>query len=87
MIADWRAAPIERISSRARPLCEHAVKLSREPQTVTRDDIERLRAQGCDDPAIHDLTQVIALFAYYNRIADGLGIELEPEWQAPHTRG
>ena len=80
MIADWRTAPLERISSRAAALCEHAAKLTREPQSVTREDIERLRASDCDDPAIHDLTQVVALFAYYNRIADGLGIELEPEW-------
>jgi alkylhydroperoxidase family enzyme len=33
-----------------------------------------LRAHGFDDAAISHAVQVIALFAYYNRIADGLGI-------------
>ena len=34
---------------------------------------------GFDDDAVHDVVQVTALFAYYNRLADGLGIDLEPE--------
>jgi alkylhydroperoxidase family enzyme len=37
-----------------------------------------LRACGLGDRAIHDATQVIAYFNYINRVADGLGIDLEP---------
>lgn len=33
-----------------------------------------MREHGFDDAAIAHAVQVIALFAYYNRIADGLGI-------------
>ena len=40
----------------------------------------RLREAGCTDGAIHDLTQVAGFFAYYNRLADGLGIDPEPDW-------
>ena len=80
VIADWRTAPVERISSRAGALCEHAAKLTRSPGAIVREDIDRLRREGCDDRAVHDLTQVVALFNYYNRIADGLGIDPEPEW-------
>jgi len=29
---------------------------------------------------VHDIVQVAALFNYYDRLADGLGIEPEPEW-------
>lgn len=37
-----------------------------------------LRKAGLEDEGIHDLTQVVALFNYYNRLADGLGIDKEP---------
>jgi alkylhydroperoxidase family enzyme len=40
-------------------------------------DLDRLRAFGFDDTAIHDATQVIAYFNYITRIADGLGVEPE----------
>lgn len=38
-----------------------------------------LRAAGFDDRAIHDAAQVVAYFSYINRIADGLGVDLEPD--------
>ena len=41
------------------------------------DDIGALRAAGLDDRAIHDACAIIAYFAFVNRIADGLGVELE----------
>jgi alkylhydroperoxidase family enzyme len=40
-------------------------------------DVAALRAQGFDDRAIHDLCAVTAYYAFVNRIADGLGVELE----------
>ena len=46
---------------------------------MSRDDVEKLRAIGWSDGAIHDAAQVTAAFNYFNRIADGLGIDLEPE--------
>ena len=60
-----------------RALCDHAMKLTRAPQTVTQADIARLRELGLSDRAIHDATQVIAYFNYINRVADGLGVDLE----------
>ncbi len=43
-------------------------------------DVERLRAHGLDDRAIVDANQVVSYFNYVNRVADGLGVELEPSW-------
>ena len=37
----------------------------------------RLRGAGFDDRGIHDICAVTAYFAFVNRIADGLGVELE----------
>ena len=60
-----------------RALCDHAVKLTRAPSTITEADIARLRDLGLSDRAISDATQVVSFFNYINRIADGLGVDLE----------
>jgi alkylhydroperoxidase family enzyme len=77
---DWRSAPLDRISARAKALCAHAEKLTERPSEVGPEDIGRLREAGCDDDAIHDLTQVIGLFNLYTRLAEGLGVDDEPDW-------
>ena len=66
-----------------RALCDHAIKLTRTPASVNRGDIEGLRKLGLDDRAINDATQVIAFFNYINRVADGLGVDLEPGMPPP----
>lgn len=63
-----------------RAMLDFAVKLTRTPSHVERADVEALRRTGFDDAAVHDIVQVAALFNYYDRLADGLGIEPEPEW-------
>ena len=72
-----------KLSEVDRALCDHAVKLTKTPAEVTESDIERLRSLGLSDHAITDATQVIAYFNYINRVADGLGVDLEPEMPAP----
>jgi uncharacterized peroxidase-related enzyme len=66
------------LSARDRAMLDYAVKLTREPSAVRAEDVAALRAAGLDDAAIHDVAQITALFNYYNRIADGLGIDPEP---------
>lgn len=73
-------APLESISNRARALCEHADRLTRLPASIGQTDIDALRQAGCSDTAIVEVTQVVGLFAYYNRIAEGLGAAPEPDW-------
>jgi len=48
--------------------------------------VQALRAAGFDDRAIHDAAQVVAYFSYINRVADGLGVDLEPD-MAPKAGG
>ncbi len=61
-------------------MLDYALKLTAEPHTINNEDVARLRAEGLDDRAIHDLCAVTAYFAFVNRIADGLGVELEERW-------
>jgi uncharacterized peroxidase-related enzyme len=63
-------------------MLDFAVKLTREPWTMTEADVAGLRGHGFDDVAIHDVVQVTALFNYYTRLADGLGVEPEEGWAA-----
>jgi len=46
---------------------------------VDQADIDALRAQGLDDAAVSDAIQVISYFNYVTRIADGIGIDDEPD--------
>ena len=41
-------------------------------------DVIALRDRGFSDSAILDINQVTGYYAFANRLADGLGIELEP---------
>ncbi|MBA2740774.1 MAG: hypothetical protein H0U46_02040 [Actinobacteria bacterium] len=49
---------------------------------IEQPDVDALRAQGLDDATISDAIQVVAYFNYVTRVADGVGIDDEPEWQA-----
>lgn len=73
--SDYRKAELTRAD---RKMLDFAMKLTRAPRSMTRDDIEELRAAGFSDTAIHDIVQITGFFAYYNRLADGLGIDPEP---------
>jgi uncharacterized peroxidase-related enzyme len=76
--SDYRQAPpAAELSAADRAMLDYAVKLTREPRSMTRDDVETLRAAGFSDTAILDIVHITGFFAYYNRLADGLGIELE----------
>lgn len=68
------------LSPADRAMLDFAVKLTHAPSSMTEADVAGIRAHGFDDVAIHDIVQVTALFNYYDRLADGLGIDPEPEW-------
>jgi alkylhydroperoxidase family enzyme len=61
-------------------MLDYAVKLTDDPAGVTADDVESLRLTGFTDEAILQIVEVTAYYAFANRMADGLGIELEGFW-------
>lgn len=61
-------------------MLDYAIKLTRHPGDMSEADVEILRSAGFGDRAILDICQVVAYYAYVNRLADGLGVELEGYW-------
>ena len=68
-------------SPRERAILEYAVKLTRSPGAMAPTDLDPLRAAGLADAEMLDACQITAYYNYVNRLADGLGIELEPYWE------
>ena len=58
----------------------YAERLTRDPSSVSEDQIHELRAIGWSDRAIHDIAQVVAYYNYVNLVAVGLGVTLEEGW-------
>lgn len=72
--SDPETAPL---SQRQRALVVYASKLTLRPSAMVEGDIGRLRQVGLTDAEILDLCQVTCYYAFANRLAQGLGIELE----------
>lgn len=59
----------------------YAVKLTRASATIHRSDVDALLAVGFAEAAVLDICQVVSYYNYVNRLADGLGVELEDFWE------
>ena len=44
---------------------------------MKKSDVEDLKKAGFSDKEILDINQIVSYYAYVNRLADGLGVELE----------
>lgn len=63
-------------------LLNYAIALTISPGDVRREVIQELQEVGLSAREIIDANQVVAYFNYVNRVADGLGVELEDSWPA-----
>jgi uncharacterized peroxidase-related enzyme len=71
---DIDSAPVD---ERDRAMLRYVRKLTLDPAQVEREDVEELRRAGFSDSAIGDIAINAALFAFMNRVVDGLGGQLE----------
>ena len=55
----------------------YAEKLTLTPGEMTAEDVGTLRDAGFTDRDVLDIAEVVAYYAYVNRIADGLGVAVE----------
>ena len=80
LTTDWEEADL---TPADRSMLDYVVKLTRTPGDVVGADVDSLREHGFDDRAIHDMCAITAYYAFVNRMADGLGVELEPGRDEP----
>lgn len=71
---DYKNAPL---TERERAILDYSYKLTRSPEQMERTDVKCLREAGLGDDEILDVCQVASYYNFVNRIADGLGVELE----------
>jgi hypothetical protein len=74
------------LSPLERAVIDYADALTQTPWTPAERHVSLLRAHGLDDRAIHDLCAIVAYFAFVNRIADGLGVDIESGDTAGHQQ-
>jgi uncharacterized peroxidase-related enzyme len=71
---DYQKVPLD---NKERVTLDYAVKLTTNPHSVTDEDVKLLREVGCSDSEILDICQVTSYFNFVNRMAEGLGVQLE----------
>ncbi len=65
------------MSPRELAMLNYAVKLTLTPSEIEQADVQQLREVGLSDAEILDVCQVTAYYNDVNRLAEGLGVELE----------
>ncbi len=75
------------LTPREYALCHVADKLSATPTRMTEDDWRPLRDLGFDDDGCLEVAHVIGIFNYLTRMADGLGLLLDPQTEAAGETG
>ncbi len=68
-----------KIQEKVRALLVYVRKLTLSPFAMTQADADEVFAQGWDEQALHDAVSVCALFNFYNRVVEGVGIRLDPD--------
>jgi uncharacterized peroxidase-related enzyme len=71
---DYRTADLD---PKDRVMLDYVARLTRQPVSIQREDIDRLRDAGFDDTAILQINLIASWFNYINRVADGLGVGRE----------
>jgi alkylhydroperoxidase family enzyme len=73
------AAELSGLDAGDRAILHYLVRATLAPRALDRSALLPLREAGFDDRGLHDIVNVIACFAYMNRLADGLGVQVQGE--------
>jgi len=68
---DWRTAKLD---ERDQAMLAYVEKITTNPSSIWRDDVDALRNVGFDDTGILQITLIASFFNYINRVADALGV-------------
>jgi uncharacterized peroxidase-related enzyme len=81
LLADIETAPLE---AKMKPVLRYARKLTLSPARVTEADAAAVYGAGWGDDALYATALVTALFNFYNRLVDGVGLDL-PDGYVPEA--
>lgn len=73
---------LEGLHQRDNAIIAYSAKLTRFPDTIVEHDIAALKSHGLNDRAVLEINLAVAYMNFVNRIASGLGVELESDLQA-----
>ena len=68
-------------------MCSVAEKLSGTPTRMTDADWQPLWALGFEDEGLLEVGHIVGIFNYLTRLADGFGLQLDPEVEAAGISG
>ena len=72
--SDWRTAKLD---ARDQAMLTYVEKITKNPVSIWRADMDTLRNAGFDDTGILQITLIACFFNYINRVADALGVGRE----------
>jgi uncharacterized peroxidase-related enzyme len=79
LVDEVKKRNVASLTDREQSLIGYAERLTSDPASIERGDIDAMRACGLSDREILDAAQTAAYFAYANRIVLGLGAAIESE--------
>jgi uncharacterized peroxidase-related enzyme len=62
------------LTAAERALLAYATKVTEAAYRTTEEDVQQLRDHGWTEPQIAEAVYIIAMFAFFNRVADAFGI-------------
>ena len=74
------------LDEQTRGMLDFAVKLTKDPSSNKKADVEHLRSLGLSDQQILSTVLITCVFNFMTRLADGLGVEL-PENRVEAAKG
>ncbi len=75
------------LPGRLRAILDYAAQIATNVHQVSQQTLDRLRQAGLSDEEILDTAEIAALFCYYTRLVDALGIEPEDFMKDPAPLG
>ncbi len=71
---DYTKADLDPVT---RGMLDFASKLTRDPTSMQKTDVEQLRGLGLNDEQILSVVLITCVFNFMTRLADGLGVEVD----------
>ena len=66
------------LDAQTKGMLDYAVKLTRDPASMNKADVDALRSLGLSDEQVLSVVLITCDFNFMTRLADGLGVEVDP---------